>query len=157
MDHQGEYLRFADDSSCGAFPDEDFEGLWIEHWPNGQLKFRGYFKKRHKRVGQHICFWPNGVLREVSFWDEGWVCGTVIWFREDGSKESEKDYGEFGSRTRSWTERWYGGESELWKVIVWRDGRPIAEWEDPQTRRIGNEVELDRIVNDAVKGVYPGD
>jgi antitoxin component YwqK of YwqJK toxin-antitoxin module len=85
---------------CAGYPPDDFEGVWIEHWPNGQLKFRGTYKKDGLRVGQHICFWENGVLREVSTWEQGWVTGTLIRFYEDGTRECEKEFGEHGGVTR---------------------------------------------------------
>jgi hypothetical protein len=129
------------DTCAEVYPPEEFEGLWVEHWGNGQLKFRGAFKPGLKRIGQHICFWETGALQEVSYWDEGWVCGTLIRFNEDGTKEYEKDYGEYGGRTRSWTEKSYGVVTgELMSVIVWKDDDVIAEWHEPESRRMYEEI-----------------
>jgi hypothetical protein len=143
------------DSCSGVYPPEDFEGLWMEHWSNGQLKFRGQYKRKLKRVGQHISFYENGVLQEVSCWDEGWACGTVIWFREDGSKECEKDYGEHGGLTRSWTEKCYSMSGQLHAVRVHRDDKLVAEWVDPESRKLWEAIGADKIVEEAVKMVYP--
>jgi hypothetical protein len=153
-DESEAYRRYCD-SRSGVYPPEEFAGLWIEYWPDGSLKYRGQFQSGQKRIGQHISFFENGVLDELSFWDEGWVCGTLIWFREDGSKECEMDYGEYGGRTRCWVERSYGIENDLWKVTVWEANRPHAEWKHPELRKIDAEIDFDKIVNDAVKQVYP--
>jgi hypothetical protein len=153
-DEQINYRDFGD-SRSGVYPPEDFEGLWVEHWPNGQLKFRGQYKKGEMRVGQHMSFYENGVLDEISSWSEGWMHGTVLWFREDGSKEREKDYGEAGGTTQSWTERWYGLDSDLWKVEIYKDGKVVSEWTHPEVREIWKTIDADKIVQDAVRMVYP--
>lgn len=155
MEHTSDNCREYCDSGSGVYPDDAFEGLLVEHWPNAQLKYRGQFKKHGKRVGQHMCFYENGVLQELSYWNDGWVTGTAISFREDGSKEMERDFGEAGSRTRDWIERWYGYDGELWRVVVWSRNGVVAEWMSPLLRQIGDDIELDKIVDEAGKQVYP--
>jgi hypothetical protein len=135
------------DSAVAVYPPEDFEGLWTEHSSAGQLTYRGEFKKGRMRIGQHISFWDSGLLREISVWDEGWVCGTLISFYEEGSKQFEKDFGEYGGRIRCWTERSYGfGNGQLMSVTVWKDGHILAEWVNPESRRIWKEIDGDKIV-----------
>ena len=145
------------DSCCGVYPDDDFEGVRIDYWPNGQLKFRGEYKKGEKRIGQHVCLYPNGVLQEVSYWNDGYACGTVIRFREDGSKESETDYSENGGRTRSWKERSYHIDGTLYAVEVCKDGQVVAEWLDGEVRKILDAIDADGLVDEAVKLVHPED
>jgi hypothetical protein len=145
------------DSCSGVFPPLNFQGLWTESWPNGQLKFRGQFETGIRRIGQHISFYENGVLQEVSFWDQGWVCGTVLWFRDDGTKEYERDYGEHGGMTRSWTEKYFSNSGDLRSVRVYRDDKLIAECRDSVSRDLWQKIGGDNIVDDAVRMVYADD
>ncbi len=146
---ENNYRNYAD-SCAGVYPPEDFDGLWVQHWSNGQLKYRGQYKPGRKRIGQHICFWENGVLQELSYWDDGWVTGTLLRFNEDGSKDSEKDYGVHGGVTRSWVERWFDLNSNVFNITVWKNDEMVAEWKDPETRRIWDEIGGDQIVERAV-------
>lgn len=143
------------DSDSGVYPPEDFQGLWVEHWSDGQLKYRGQFALGGKRIGQHIAFWYNGNLQEVSYWIDGWVNGTVIIFNEDGSKETEKDFGEHGGRTRNWIERSYHSEGDVWNITTWKNDEIVAEWIHPETQKLFDEIGLDAIVENAVRRVYP--
>jgi hypothetical protein len=145
------------DSRSGVYPPDDFEGIWIEHWPQGTLKYRGEFQKNAKRVGQHICFWVNGVLDELSFWKDGWICGTVLWFRDDGSRECEKNYGEVGGKRRTWVERLYGEDSRLFTIFVWKNHEIVSEWTEPELLELEKQVDIDKIIDDAVRQVYPDD
>ena len=153
-DNDESYLHNPD-SRTGVYPPMEFEGLWIEHWPNGQLKFRGHFDRRNMRIGQHISFWENGVLQELSFWNEGFACGTITWFREDGSKEVERDFGEYGGRTRSWIERFFSVSGPLSYLCLWKEDVLVAEWTRPDLRELEKEIDLDGIVKEAVRMVYP--
>ena len=121
------------DPGYGVYPEKDFDGVWEVLYPNGQLKFRGAYKNG-KELGQHLCYWENGVVAEVSFWDEGFVYGTVLKFREDGSKQAEEDWGEYGGRTKSWTARIYDTNSQLAFVTVRKNDQVIAEWTRPDLR-----------------------
>jgi hypothetical protein len=149
------YGKFCD-SDSGVYPPEEFEGLWVEHWSNGQLKYRGLFKRNQMRIGQHISFFETGVLHELSYWQDGWVVGTVMSFREDGSKEYERDYGEHGGVTRSWTEKYYSAASgALHSISVYRAEESIAEWMEPESRKLLDSLGIDKVVQDAVRMVYP--
>lgn len=140
MNDPDDNYRNYGDSCALVYPPEEFEGIWVEHWRNGQLKFRGTFKQGVKRIGQHICFWETGALQEVSYWDEGWVCGTLLRFDEEGSRDCEKEFGEHGGRTRSWTERLYSPSGQLFLVAVWKNDEMIAEWHEPESRRMYEEI-----------------
>jgi len=137
------YRNFAD-SGCGTYPDEAYSGTLLEFWGNGGIKYRGTFEQGRKRVGLHTCFWENGTLREVGFWQEGWNRGTLIRFREDGSKELERDYGEQGAETRSWTERRYSfGSSRLVVVEQWVNGELASRWVDEELARALQDAETE--------------
>jgi hypothetical protein len=156
MSEENDSYRDYCDSCSGVYPDMEFEGLLVEHWPNGNLKYRGEFKRDRKRVGQHICFHENGLLQEVGYWDDGWIIGTLIWFREDGSKECEKYFGQDGGHSRSWVERQYGwSNNDIWKLTVWKHDEIVGEWIEPELRKIEDEIGLDKMVDDAVKQLYP--
>jgi hypothetical protein len=157
MSANKDYYKNYCDSQSGVYPPDDFVGLLVEHWDNGQLKFRGRYEKGGKRVGQHICFWENGALQEVSYWTDGWVTGTTLWFREDGSKDCEKDYREHGGITRSWIERRYSIDDRLCRVFVWLDDVTKAEWIEPETRALDEEIGLNDIVDEAVRKFKAGD
>lgn len=143
------------DSCSGVYPDESFEGLLVEHWSNGNLKYRGRFEQERKRIGQHLCFWESGALEELSYWDEGWICGTRIRFREDGSKDEESDFGEHGGRTRAWIDRNYSSDGTLYSIHVYKDDRIVADWLSPEHRAIWKEIGADKIIEDAVRQIYP--
>ena len=119
-------------TSAGVYPDESFSGEHVEYWDDGTLKFRGVFGAGRKRHGVHVCFWENGRLREVSFWVDGWNSGTLLSFREDGTKRLERDYGEDGAKSQSWTEKRYGSDSRLIAVEKWEDGKMVSKWLDDQ-------------------------
>jgi hypothetical protein len=143
------------DTCSGIYPPEDFEGLWVEHWPNGQLKFRGEYKKRNMRNGQHLCFWENGVLRELSYWERGWVTGTLIRFYEDGTKECERDYGEHGGVIRSWTEHAFSIRGRLSYINVWKNDEIVARWGRPDLLEIEEEIGVDKLIEEEIKRLYP--
>jgi hypothetical protein len=145
------------DSGAMIYPPQEFEGLWLEHWKNGRCKYRGAFRKGGQRIGQHAAFWENGALQEVSYWDEGWATGTFLVFRDDGSKESERDYGEYGGRSRAWVAKFYSASGQLSSVEVWKSNELIAEWMRPDLRDIADEIELEKGIEDAVKKLYPDD
>jgi hypothetical protein len=157
MDRENDTCYQAYQDSCsGVYPDSEFEGLHVEHWPNGQLKYRGEFRKGRMRVGQHICFWENGVLQEVGSWDEGWVCGTLMRFNADGSRDCETDFGADGGRTRSWIERSYGARSRApWHVILQKNGELVHEWIEAELRDVYGTIDADKIIEEALKQFFP--
>lgn len=138
------------------YPRDDFDGLWEVLWTNGRIRFRGTYKRGLKAIGQHLFFWENGNLAEISYWQDGFPSGVEIKFREDGSKESEKDYGEHGGYTKSWTERLYDStNSQLFMLTVVTNNKVVAEWTRPDMREIFDQIELNKCVEEAVNRVYP--
>lgn len=118
-------------SSSGVYPNEDFTGEYVEYYKTGQLKFRGTFHVGRMRIGLHMCFWENGILQEVSFWLCGWNVGTLLRFREDGSKLTEMDFGEDGGQTQTFIEKRYGCDSRLIAVDQYEGGTGVSKWLDP--------------------------
>jgi|GEM_PF-4500431 len=153
--YQDPSYRNYGDSCSGVYPPEDFEGVWTERWRNGQIKFRGQYSAGLKRIGLHVSFYENGVLQEVSYWNDGWACGTTLWFRDDGSKEYEKDYGEHGGMTRCWTEKYFSISGALGAVRVYRDDKLFAEWLNQETRNVLDQINADQVIQDAVNKLYP--
>ncbi len=117
-------------TDAGVYPDETFSVEHVEYWDNGNLKFRGLFSEVRKRHGVHVCFWENGLLREVSFWVNGWNSGTLLCLREDGTKQLQRDFAETGGKTQGWIEKRYGSNSQLIAVEQWKEGTQISKWLD---------------------------
>jgi len=148
--HDDDYRNFGD-SCSGVYPPDVFEGVLVEFWPNGQPKYRGRFEKNSRRTGQHISFWETGALQEVAFWKGGWVYGTMLRFRKNGSKDSERDYGQDGARTRSWTIRSYDLDSDLSIVKRIEDDTVVSKWVRPDIQELMNLVDVDSIVAAVLK------
>lgn len=96
-------------------PPTNFTGLWTDYYVNGQKSGEGYYKNG-KLDGNGVGFdskgktnlihhWVNGVSdgEETGFYPSGKIAykgkykagkqaGHWIWYKEDGSIESEKDY-----------------------------------------------------------------
>ena len=51
-------------------PDSDYTGTYVDKYPNGITKFRGFFRfgERH---GQWMSFYPNGLLWSEMHYDKG--------------------------------------------------------------------------------------
>jgi len=96
------------------------------------------------------------VLQELSVWEDGYATGTVIWFREDGTKDTERDFGVNGGKTRSWAEREYGWDNNIYEITVWRNGEKVYEWLRPDMRKWVEESGLKRRIDKIVKSFYPG-
>lgn len=142
------------DSSSGVYPDINFEGMLLETWPGGSLKYRGEFRKGRMRIGQHMSFWQSGALQEISYWRDGWVCGTLIFFRSDGTKEFEKDFGETGGKRRFWTKRNFGLDGDLVGINVYKDQVIVAQWDTPEMDQLKEEIGFDEIMKQAVRRAF---
>ncbi len=63
-----------------APPDSDYTGDYVDKYPNGVIKFTGFFRfgKRH---GQWLAFYDNGVKWSECFYDNGRKHGqTTVYF-----------------------------------------------------------------------------
>lgn len=128
------------DSQSGVYPDETFQGTYEELWDDTTLRYRGVFELGGKKVGLHLLFWPNGMISELAYWIQGFPVGTMIRFREDGSREMERDYGETGGSVRSWIEKRYGYDNRLISVTETKSGIQISDWVEPTFAAMLQEV-----------------
>lgn len=78
-------------------PDPDYTGDYIDKYPNGVIKFTGFFRfgKRH---GQWIAFYENGIKWSECFYDKGLKHGSTQVFYPNGNltysgwyKQDQKD------------------------------------------------------------------
>jgi len=96
-------------------PPTNFTGTWVTYYVNGQRsheihyaagKYHGEFtafnpegKKSHVRhydhhtiFGESVGYFPSGRIRYRGIHKAGKQVGTWIWYNEDGSTNSVKDY-----------------------------------------------------------------
>ena len=78
-------------------PDPDYTGDYIDKYPNGVIKFTGFFRfgKRH---GQWMAFYDNGIKWSECFYDKGLKHGSTQVFYPNGQltysgwyKQDQKD------------------------------------------------------------------
>lgn len=72
-------------------PDSTYTGDYIDKYPNGIVKFRGFFRfgKRH---GQWMSFFPTGLAWSEMHYDKGLRQGPNIAYYENGKKRYEGFY-----------------------------------------------------------------
>lgn len=71
-----------------APPDVDYTGDYVDKYPNGVIKFTGFFRfgKRH---GQWLAFYDNGVKWSECFYDNGKKHGqTTVYFPNGNTQMS---------------------------------------------------------------------
>ena len=78
-------------------PDPDYTGDYIDKYPNGVIKFTGFFRfgQRH---GQWMAFYENGLKWSECFYDKGLKHGSTQVFYSNGNlnysgwyKQDQKD------------------------------------------------------------------
>ena len=78
-------------------PDADYTGDYIDKYPNGVIKFTGFFRfgQRH---GQWMAFYDNGIKWSECFYDKGLKHGATQVFYPNGNltytgwyKKDQKD------------------------------------------------------------------
>ncbi|MDF2450005.1 MAG: variant repeat protein [Bacteroidota bacterium] len=64
-------------------PDADYTGDYIDKYPNGVIKFSGFFRfgKRH---GEWMAFYENGLKWSDCFYDQGKKHGATTVFHPNG-------------------------------------------------------------------------
>ena len=148
---EASYRQFAN-TCAGIYPPDDFEGLLVKYNPRThQLEFRGYFDKGVKRQGQHIVFWESGALKEVSHWIDGWAVGTLVLYHENGAREREIHYGVEGGRKQKFVDIHYDLHDCIFSVLEMAGYEIVRNWMGSEDARIWNEIEGDKIVEDAVR------
>lgn len=53
-----------------------------------KIKTTEYCVKDDVMHGKYTIWWPNGKKRFVMFYDNGWLNGNFVYYREDGKRES---------------------------------------------------------------------
>ena len=64
-------------------PDSNYTGSYIDKYPSGVIKFRGFFRQG-KRHGQWMSFYPNGFQWSEMNYDKGLRNGPNMTFNIDG-------------------------------------------------------------------------
>jgi antitoxin component YwqK of YwqJK toxin-antitoxin module len=82
-------------------PDSNYTGDYIDKYPNGIVKYRGFFRfgKRH---GQWMSFFPTGIIWSEMHYDKGLRHGPNIAYYENGKKRYEGFYKNDG-RDSTWS------------------------------------------------------
>jgi len=64
-------------------PDSDYTGDYIDKYPNGVIKFTGFFRfgKRH---GEWMAFYENGLKWSDCFYDKGKKHGATMVYHSNG-------------------------------------------------------------------------
>jgi antitoxin component YwqK of YwqJK toxin-antitoxin module len=67
-------------------PDTDYTGDYVDKYPNGVIKFTGFFRfgQRH---GQWMAFYENGIKWSECFYDKGKKHGSSMVFYPDGKTQ----------------------------------------------------------------------
>ena len=145
------------ESALSVCPPDEFEGLYQERYPDGQLKYRGFFEKNCVRTGQHLEFWPNGFVKEISYFANNRIVGTSLNFYENGTRESEQDYLENGSKKGNWIEKNYGSETGMLLSIYRNIGNDSESlWLHANVEKIESEFreEWDQMIQDSVQDFF---
>jgi antitoxin component YwqK of YwqJK toxin-antitoxin module len=82
-------------------PDSNYTGDYIDKYPTGIIKFRGFFRfgKRH---GQWMSFYPSGLLWSEMHYEKGLRSGPNVTYYENGKKRYEGFY-KLDLRDSVWT------------------------------------------------------
>lgn len=103
-------------------PDSEYTGDYIDKYPNGIIKYRGYFRfgKRH---GQWVAFYGNGLPWSEQSYDKGIKSGAnVVYY--DNSKVRYKGFFKNDQRDSVWS--FYDSTGKLIKTLVFKDGKELA-------------------------------
>ena len=82
-------------------PDSSYTGTYIDRYPNGIVKFRGFFRQG-KRHGQWMSFYPTGEAWSEMHYDKGLRHGPNITYFANGAKRYEGIY-RLDQRDSTWT------------------------------------------------------
>lgn len=124
------YQNFAAEFSSAAYePDNaNFAGSFKEYWSGKQLMIVGDYLPEFKKTGVHRIYWDNGELREIATWKNGFIVGTLLRFRSDGTLKEERFFGNGGQRDWQHIERVYDESQRLSFVYETKPYKTIQEW-----------------------------
>ena len=128
----------------------DFEGILTEEWSSGKVRFRGAFRKFCTRVGQHVAFWENGIVREISHWVDGYPTGTRATYYEDGERNEEVFYGEQGARHGNIVCRSFL-DDKLNHVCRYENNELAQQFVTQESIDLSDKLGFDQMMKDAVE------
>ena len=110
-------------------PSQEFQGDFKLTWPSGTIRTSGNYSRNCVRNGVHVSRWENGKYREIGFWNDGWVVGTTLRFRGDGSLEKEMYFGDSGAQSHHFIERNYDLTGRVLSSKEVRCGIVVRRWQ----------------------------
>lgn len=102
-------------------PDSTFTGDYIDKYPNGIIKYTGFFRfgQRH---GQWVSFYNNGIPWSEQSYDKGKRQGAnVVYF--ENSKVRYKGYFKNDKRDSVWM--FYDSTGKLLRTMMFRDDKEV--------------------------------
>jgi hypothetical protein len=129
-------------------PGPHHEGIYVERWPNGVVKYQGIFAKGRKRMGQHAAYSDTGFVMELSYWIEGELKGVLLRFDENGERDDELNFGESGWRSGTYLRRTFV-DDEVYGIEKYEDFCSTSEVEHTKSARVWREIDIDGILERA--------
>lgn len=158
---QTESTEQGDSTILNQYKDSKKDGLWREHYQNGQLKSEGSYTADLKE-GLHREWGDNGVLLLEGFYAKGKANGLMKWFHERGHLAGEGNmiddirvgpwkicdiqengfcieaYFKNGKRDGIWKIPHENARDKLWKEQTFKEDKMVSEkcWDEN-----GKEIE----------------
>jgi len=147
--------KYEDSEILNQFKDGKKEGLWRDHYQNGQVKSEGIFVFDSKE-GHHKEWGENGILTSETFYINGKENGLVTWYHEKGHIAGQgkmidgirfgkwiicdieengfciEAYFNDGMREGIWKINHASARDKLWKEQTWKDDKIVSEkcWDE---------------------------
>lgn len=109
-------------------PDSDYTGEYIDKYPDGIIKFKGFFRfgERH---GQWIAFYTNGLPWSEHNYDKGKKHGPNIVYFENGKIRYSGFY-KNDKRDSTWL--FYDTLGNVLKTFIYKDDKEIKVIDAPR-------------------------
>ena len=120
--------------------DIDFNGSYKGFWADGSLMVDGDYLPGFRKTGLHLVFWENGPIREVAFWREGFVVGTLLQFRHDGTLACERYFGTGNHPKWLHIERTYSEDQKLDAIYEVSLYETFRSWVNERTAEADKDV-----------------
>ncbi len=103
-------------------PDSEYTGDYIDKYPNGIVKFRGFFRfgQRH---GQWVSFYDNGFPWSEQHYDKGKKHGPTVTYYENGKVRYTGFY-KNDMRDSVWI--FYDTSGKNLKTIVYKEDKELS-------------------------------
>jgi antitoxin component YwqK of YwqJK toxin-antitoxin module len=104
-------------------PDSTYTGTYIDKYPNGVVKFTGFFRfgERH---GQWMSFFPNGELWSEMHYDKGLRHGPNIVYYDNNKMRYQGNY-KNDHQDSIWL--YFEESGQLAKTVLFRNGTILKE------------------------------